>query len=80
MKKLKLDRIISIATLVASLVAIILVLKRPTPVAQPQTPAAIAEHAAADCLVVDPWNCWGAAQVFAYASELAVLAPTRPST
>ena len=24
-----------------------------------------------DCLVVDPWNCWGAAQVFAYASELA---------
>jgi len=30
--------------------------------------------------VVDPWNCWGAAQVFAYASELAVLAPTRPST
>ena len=26
---------------------------------------------AADCLVVDPWNCWGAAQVFAYASELA---------
>jgi len=45
MKKLKLDRIISIATLVASLVAIILVLKRPTPVAEPQTPAAIAEHA-----------------------------------
>ena len=23
-----------------------------------------------DCLVVDPWNCWGAAQVFAYAAEL----------
>jgi hypothetical protein len=45
MKKLKLDRIISIATLVASLVAIILVLKRPAPVAQPQTPRAIAEHA-----------------------------------
>jgi hypothetical protein len=45
MKKLKLDRIISIATLVASLIAIILVLKRPAPVAQPQTPAAIAEHA-----------------------------------
>jgi len=43
--KLKLDRIISIATLIASLVAIILVLKRPTPVAQPQMPAAIAEHA-----------------------------------
>ena len=27
----------------------------------------------ADCLVVDPWNCWGAGQVFAYASELAAL-------
>jgi hypothetical protein len=22
---------------------------------------------------VDPWNCWGAGQVFAYASELAAL-------
>jgi len=37
------------------------------------TLAAIADGAAADCLVVDPWNCWGAAQVFAYASELAAL-------
>jgi hypothetical protein len=45
MKGLKLDRIISVATLVASLIAIILVLKRPTPVAQPQAPTAIAEHA-----------------------------------
>jgi hypothetical protein len=43
--KFKLDRIISIATLVASLVAIILVLKKPTPVAPAQAPAAIAEHA-----------------------------------
>ena len=43
--KLKLDRIISIATLLASLVAIVLVLKKPAPVAQPQPPAAIAEHA-----------------------------------
>jgi hypothetical protein len=43
--KLKLDRIISIATLVASLIAIILVLKKPAPVAQPQAAAAIAEHA-----------------------------------
>ena len=43
--KFKMDRIISIATLVASLVAIVLVLKRPAPVAQPQPPAAIAEHA-----------------------------------
>jgi len=43
--KIKLDRIISIATLVASLVAIVLVLKRPAPVAQSQTPAAIAVNA-----------------------------------
>jgi hypothetical protein len=47
MKKLKLDRIISIATLVASLVAIALVLKKPAPVAHPQPSAAIAEHAQA---------------------------------
>jgi UDP-N-acetyl-D-mannosaminuronic acid dehydrogenase len=40
---------------------------------EPRTLAAIAEHAGADCLVVDPWNCWGAAQVFAYASELSAL-------
>jgi UDP-N-acetyl-D-mannosaminuronic acid dehydrogenase len=33
----------------------------------------IAESAKRDCLVVDPWNCWGAAQVFAYANELAAL-------
>ena len=39
----------------------------------PGTLAAIAERAADDCLVVDPWNCWGGAQVFAYASELAAL-------
>ena len=45
MKKLKIDRIISIATLLASVTAIILVIKKPAPVAQPQTPAAIAAHA-----------------------------------
>ena len=39
----------------------------------PRTLAAIAEHASEDCLIVDPWNCWGAAQVFAYAAELATL-------
>jgi hypothetical protein len=43
--KFKLDRIISIATLLASLVAIVLVLKKPAPVAHPQAPAAIVEHA-----------------------------------
>jgi UDP-N-acetyl-D-mannosaminuronic acid dehydrogenase len=39
----------------------------------PRTLTAIEEQAGADCLVVDPWNCWGAAQVFAYASELSAL-------
>jgi hypothetical protein len=46
--KLKLDRIISLATLVASVVAIVLVLKRPAPVAQPQPSTLTAEHAASD--------------------------------
>jgi UDP-N-acetyl-D-mannosaminuronic acid dehydrogenase len=40
----------------------------------PATLAAIAQRASSDCLVVDPWDCWGAAQVFAYSSELAALA------
>jgi UDP-N-acetyl-D-mannosaminuronic acid dehydrogenase len=31
----------------------------------------IVAGAAADCLVVDPWDCWGSGQLFAYASELA---------
>jgi UDP-N-acetyl-D-mannosaminuronic acid dehydrogenase len=33
----------------------------------------IARDAKAECLVVDPWDCWGAGQVFAYASELVTL-------
>jgi hypothetical protein len=41
----KLDRIISIATLMAAVVAIVLVLKKPAPVAQPQSPATAAERA-----------------------------------
>jgi UDP-N-acetyl-D-mannosaminuronic acid dehydrogenase len=39
----------------------------------PRTLAAIAERAAPECLIVDPWNCWGVAQVFTYATELAAL-------
>src|ERR1039457_5511848 len=39
----------------------------------PRTLATITEQSGGDCLVIDPWNCWGAAQVFAYASELATL-------
>ncbi len=41
---------------------------------EPSALARIAELAGADCLVVDPWNCWGAGQVFAYAGELATFA------
>src|SRR5438270_8029961 len=44
---------------------------------EPDALAAIAAGAAPDCLVVDPWNCWGAAQVFAYASGLAALGAHR---
>src|SRR5712671_3362735 len=43
--KFKLDRIISVATLLASLLAIFLVLKKPAPVAQPQASAAITANA-----------------------------------
>jgi UDP-N-acetyl-D-mannosaminuronic acid dehydrogenase len=35
--------------------------------------ARIAELAAGDPLVVDPWNCFGAAQVFGYAAEVQAL-------
>ena len=45
MKKWKLDRIISIATLVTSVAALVLVLKRPAPVVAPQTPAQAAANA-----------------------------------
>jgi UDP-N-acetyl-D-mannosaminuronic acid dehydrogenase len=39
--------------------------------------ARIARDCAEHCLIVDPWDCWGAAQVFGYASELAALAGSR---
>jgi len=42
---MKIDRIISIATLVVALIALVLVLKKPAPVAPPQAAAAIAQHA-----------------------------------
>src|SRR5882762_1042569 len=43
--KVKLDRIISIATLSASVAALVLVLHKPPPLAPPLAPAAIAAHA-----------------------------------
>jgi UDP-N-acetyl-D-mannosaminuronic acid dehydrogenase len=43
--------------------------------------AEIARSAASDCLVVDPWNAFGAAQVFGYATEIAALrAPSAPAS
>ena len=44
---------------------------------RPEALRAIAEAASGDCLVVDPWNVFGAAQVFAYASEIALLTAPR---
>jgi UDP-N-acetyl-D-mannosaminuronic acid dehydrogenase len=34
---------------------------------------AVAALAGGDALVVDPWNCFGAAQVFGYVAELSAL-------
>ncbi len=45
LKKWKIDRIISIATLVTSIAALVLVLKKPAPVATPQSPAQAAANA-----------------------------------
>jgi UDP-N-acetyl-D-mannosaminuronic acid dehydrogenase len=44
---------------------------------EPRALAAIAARASGDCLVVDPWNCWGAGQVFAYSSEIGALVGSR---
>ncbi len=33
----------------------------------------LARESSRHCLVIDPWDCWGAGQVFGYASELATL-------
>jgi UDP-N-acetyl-D-mannosaminuronic acid dehydrogenase len=44
-----------------------------TQYSEPRTKRTIEELAADDCLVVDPWNALGAAQVFAYADEVATL-------
>src|ERR1700686_855687 len=43
--KIKLGTIVRIATLLTSVVTLVMVLKKPVPVAQPQTPAAIAANA-----------------------------------
>ena len=53
--------------------AAVIVATNHTEFRDPRALAAIAERAAGDCLIVDPWNCWGVAQVFAYSSEIAAL-------
>lgn len=45
----------------------------------PATAQAISALAADGALVVDPWNCLGSGQVFAFADELAPLTGTEPS-
>jgi UDP-N-acetyl-D-mannosaminuronic acid dehydrogenase len=41
----------------------------------PEVLRGIQEQAAEQCLLVDPWNCFGTAQVFVYAAECAALSP-----
>jgi UDP-N-acetyl-D-mannosaminuronic acid dehydrogenase len=36
----------------------------------PQALEQIAAGAGGDCLIADPWDCWGSGQLFAYAAEL----------
>jgi UDP-N-acetyl-D-mannosaminuronic acid dehydrogenase len=40
---------------------------------RPDVLRAVTDRAAGDCLIVDPWNAFGVGQVFAYASEIALL-------
>jgi UDP-N-acetyl-D-mannosaminuronic acid dehydrogenase len=46
----------------------------------PEALRAIARLSSPEALVVDPWNCFGAAQVFGYAAEIAALAPPAERT
>jgi len=40
---------------------------------RPDVLRVIRDSSASECLIVDPWNAFGAGQVFAYAAELAAL-------
>jgi UDP-N-acetyl-D-mannosaminuronic acid dehydrogenase len=63
---------VSLAEAVADAVAVVIATNH-AEFRDPQTLATIGELADGDCLIVDPWNCWGAAQVFAYSSEISAL-------
>ena len=45
----------------------------------PAVRSEIVARAAADCLLVDPWNALGTAQVFLFASEAAALVGADPA-
>lgn len=78
--KFKVDRIISVATLLASLIAIVLVLKRPAPVAPAQTPAVAVERpAAADQNPVPTERPQPANEVSAAAAPATSSAPANPA-
>jgi|SRR5271166_50195 len=80
--KTKLDRIISIATLLASMVAIILVLKRPAPVPAPPASAVAAEHAqSSDQRAIEPRATEqpAPANAFSGATAPAALAVSQPT-
>jgi hypothetical protein len=76
--KLKLDRIISIATLIAAVGAIVLVLKKPAPVAQPQPSTVIVERTASDQTTnavpppSQPWQASSPSSVASPASQATV--------
>jgi UDP-N-acetyl-D-mannosaminuronic acid dehydrogenase len=59
----------SLAEAVAGADAVVVATNHPE-FCTPETLARIAEGAGGDALIVDPWNCWGAAQVFAHADEV----------
>jgi UDP-N-acetyl-D-mannosaminuronic acid dehydrogenase len=44
----------------------------------PATLAAIASGASHECLIADPWDCWGSGQLFAYAGELLAATGSQP--
>jgi hypothetical protein len=79
MKKWKLDRIISIATLVTSVAALVLVLKRPAPVAAPQTPAQVAANAQSFQKKIEQLDQAPAAQTESALDESSEAQPMQPS-
>jgi UDP-N-acetyl-D-mannosaminuronic acid dehydrogenase len=52
---------------------VVVVATNHTAYSTPEALQAIADRAGADCLLVDPWNALGTAQVFAYVAEVAAL-------